>query len=359
MHITRDDRVASCFFRSSIEPPYRKALLQVTERCNLHCVHCFLSATNHGEQIAIQAIGEIIIPRLKQCRVTRVTITGGEPFVHPDIIEIARLLTEADIRVGICTNGTLINYHQMEILAALGNVHVNVSLDGFRPESHNKFRGSPIAFERTTETIKQLGEYGLLQGILITPNNHAQVNEYVQLCKFAEQNRASYVLMNPLSSLGRGVKSKEKIGAPSEALNEIRQATTRFINLTNRFEIAYVRFPNNYAPLSSCEAGNIIYFFVHGEVAICPYLVFAARTPKSKHDPSEFITGNILRDADIAEKLDSYNFHSRYRLGNNSTCQSCHLESICGKGCPAAIISSGQRIEGIDWEVCPAASGAS
>ena len=344
---------ASCFFRSSAELPYRKALLQITECCNLYCAHCFVSSGNYGDTMPIEIIRNTVIPRLKQYRVSRVTLTGGEPFVHPDVIEIVRFIREIDMHVGICTNAATISIDQMETLAEIGGVHLNVSLDGFRPESHGKFRGNIDSFAKTIETIRQLARHQLLQGLLVTPNNLAEVCEYAELCDFAIQNGATYVLMNPLSNMGRGVKSKDKLTFPKETMQKIREITGPF---NTRIHVVHIRFPNDQLPLASCEAGHIIYVFVHGEVTVCPYLVFAAKTPQSKHRSEEFVVGNILNDANISDKLDAYKFHERYHLGDNPTCRMCSLSSKCGKGCPAAIIASGQCIEGLDSEVCPMVS---
>lgn len=348
--IMSEYKVASCYFRSSVEPPYRKALLQITERCNLHCAHCFVSAGNYGDTMPIRIIRNVVIPRLKDCRVISVTLTGGEPFVHPGVIEIVRLLKKANIKVGICTNGTSVSQDQMETLARIGNVHLNVSLDGFRPESHGKFRGDKTSFAKTIETIRHLNRYRLLQGLLVTPNNLAEISEYTELCEFAIQNDAIYVLMNPLSSMGRGVKVQERLRASDKVMRQIKEITSPF---SDRIQIIYIRFPNDQKlPLISCEAGNIIYVFVHGEVTVCPYLIFAARAPQSLHNPEEFILGNIFKDADIADRLNIYKLYERYHLGDNPTCKGCSLNFQCGKGCPAAIIASGQQIEGLD-PICP------
>jgi hypothetical protein len=65
-------------------------------------------------------------------------------------------------------------------------------------------------------------------------------------------------------------------------------------------ELVHIRFPNAHGiPLAGCEAGTIVYVFTPGEVTVCPYLVFAARTPQSKHDPEEFIVGNIFTDGTL------------------------------------------------------------
>lgn len=340
----------SCFFRSFTNGIHRKALLQITEVCNLHCVHCFISAGDYGEIMPFEVVQNIVLPRLVKCRVVRVTLTGGEPFKHPDIIRIVELFSVAGIRVGICTNATLIDGSQMELLARIGNVHINVSLDGFSPESHDRFRGVDGVFKTAVETITQLGKFGLLQGFLVTPNAFAQVSEYDELCQFAVENKAKYVLMNPLSNLGRGVKSRNKISAPNDMMREIKSITSRF---EGSIQVVYVRFPNDKLPLDSCRAGNTIYIFVRGELTICPYLVFATNTLASKYSPSEFVVGNILQDDDIALKLDAYNFQEKYCFGNNDTCRGCPMVQKCGKGCPAAIVSSGKMIGDIDSEVCP------
>lgn len=66
--IISEKRVATCYFRSSVESPYRKALLQITERCNLHCVHCFVSANDYGDTMPVRIIRNVVIPRMKECQ---------------------------------------------------------------------------------------------------------------------------------------------------------------------------------------------------------------------------------------------------------------------------------------------------
>jgi len=56
---------------------------------------------------------------------------------------------------------------------------------------------------------------------------------------------------------------------------------------------------------------------------VCPYLVFAARTPQSQHDPGQFIVGNIFTDPDIAARLDAHRFAEQHEMGANPTCRSC------------------------------------
>jgi len=355
-NITRTDQASSCYFRTTADGGTRKALVQIDERCNLHCAHCFVSATKAGESMPYDDITGLLIPRLKACRVERVTLTGGEPTIHPRFTGIVQALRGAGMQVGFCTNATTLTDAQISELAGIGGVHANVSLDGFRAESHGRFRGDRGSFAVTVATVRKLAAAGLLQGLLCTPNSLAEDEEYRELCQFAAGNGASYVLMNPLSSMGRGVKSRGKLADSEEHMRRIRALTAPFDSPD--LEIVHIRFPSTGGqPLAGCQAGTIIYVFTAGEVTVCPYLVFAARTPQSRHDPGEFIVGDIFTDPDIAARLDAYRFAERYEMGANPTCRSCGIAGQCGKGCPAAVIAAGQRIGAVDAEVCPITSG--
>lgn len=259
------------------------------------------------------------------------------------------------MQVGVCTNATTLNDRWIEALRQIGGVHCNVSLDGFRPQSHGKFRGDQESFHATIATVRTLATAGLLQGLLCTPNSLAEDDEYRELCEFAVEYGAEYVLLNPLSSMGRGVKSRDRLAASEERMRHIRLLTDPFHEAG--LDVVHIRFPSTGQPLAGCQAGTIIYVFTAGEVTVCPYLVFAARTPQSTHDPAEFIVGNIFTDPDVAARLDGFHFERRYPMGDNPTCGSCGMTADCGKGCPAAVITAGQRIGTVDAEVCPVTSG--
>ncbi|WP_258349392.1 radical SAM protein [Saccharopolyspora gregorii] len=335
-----------------MQPGSRKALVQIDERCNLHCAHCFVSATKEGAFMSLASIIDVVIPRLQECQVQRVTLTGGEPTMHPDFLAVVCAFRAAGMAVGVCTNATTLSEDDIAELVAIGGVHCNVSLDGFSEHSHGKFRGNRASFHTTIATVTSLAEAGLLQGLLCTPNSLAQDEEYAQLCAFAREHGARYVLLNPLSRMGRGAKSSGRLASPDEHMRRIFADTVRFED--DELDIAHIRFPNTERrPLSGCEAGTILYVFTPGEVTVCPYLVFAARNSFAQHEPEEFIVGNIFTDADLAARLEEYRFHDRYQVGANPTCGACAMADDCGKGCPAAVIAAGGRIGDVDAEQCP------
>lgn len=344
------DVAASCYFRTSMVAPERKALVQITERCNLHCAHCFVSARREGIDISYEQMRDLVLPQLRQSRVSRLTLTGGEPFAHPDLLTIVSDARDLDMTVTICTNATLITPDVLDRLASLGGVRLNVSLDGFSATSHGKFRGAPASFDVTKSTIRAIGERRLLKGILVTPNALAALDEYDELCRYARECGAEYVLMNPLSSMGRGVRGIRRLGAPESFM---RSLGDRMATFDGDLDIVRIRFPNDEKPLTGCEAGTIIYVFANGDVTVCPYLVFAARTPQSRHEDTEFIVGNVFEHQDIAGRLDRYRLHDRSQIAADPVCGSCALSTSCGRGCPAAVIAAGGRLGERDREQCP------
>ena len=341
---------SACYFRSGPEPGRRKVLLKITDRCDLRCSHCFVSATAEGEDMSAAALRGAI-GRLLAARVANVTITGGEPLLHPELPAILSALVGAGLSVTVCTNGVSLGDDLICDAAALGRISFNVSLDGARAESHGKFRGDVSSFECTVANIRRLAEAGLLKGILCTPNNMAEPQEYTELLGLASEADASYFLLNPLSRFGRGTRN-QRFAVDRPRMRVIRDRL-ELASGPDSPERVLIRFPNSSKPLTGCIAGDILYVFVNGDITVCPYLVFAAENPGAQHRAEEFIVGNLFEDRDIVERIEGYDFHSRYQVGDNDTCTGCSQNAECGKGCPAAVIAAGGRIGDVDAEVCP------
>jgi MoaA/NifB/PqqE/SkfB family radical SAM enzyme len=116
-----------------------------------------------GQSMWYDDITSVLIPRLKACRVERVTLTGGEPTIRPRFTAIVQVLRAAGMQVGFCTNATTLTDTQVSELAGVGGVHANVSLDGFRAESHGRFRGERGSFAVTVATVRNHTRASILE----------------------------------------------------------------------------------------------------------------------------------------------------------------------------------------------------
>lgn len=328
---------STCFFRSSLNPPELKVMIQITERCNLNCKHCFLSATDTGCDLSLQDFTERILPKLVTSNTKKVTLTGGEPFVNNSMLSMIQALYDAGIQTCICTNASLISKPFLQSVATL-NVHFNVSLDGMASKSHGEFRGfnDQKKFLKILENINLIGEFKMLNGILTTPNKLTSIEEYIAICDFAEAAGAHYFLMNPLSPLGRGKFASDLVLTKAEMV-ELKNRMHAHITGKNYadFEIVYIRFPNTEGKeLSRCCAGAIPYVFTNGDIAVCPYLVFASENSDNSYARKEFIIGNIFDDINLAKVLEQYKSIHKF-------CQFGEDENL---GCAAMKISRGVKL---------------
>ena len=133
-------------------------LLYATNKCNLSCSHCFYHKDLNTEmqQLSIKQIEQIV----KETKPKGITLCGGEPMLRNDLLEICKILdTNGVERIGIMTNGFLVNKTKKVVEEILKNVkatvNVNMSLDGLE-KTHNKIRRNKLAFKTVVETTKEL-----------------------------------------------------------------------------------------------------------------------------------------------------------------------------------------------------------
>lgn len=133
--------------------------------CNIRCTHCFISCspTNHSfEFMTLQQVTEALAESVP-LGVKDYYYTGGEPFLHPEIVEIL----SASLDYGpttVLTNAMVLKRRQIEPLAAkaaaVGRpLEFRVSIDGFTAESHDAIRGEG-SFEKALRGVALLLAYG-------------------------------------------------------------------------------------------------------------------------------------------------------------------------------------------------------
>lgn len=132
--------------KKSPVPSLRYLELQVTDRCNLRCRHCYIS-DNSGKELSINQIRKVL-KEFEAMQGLRVLITGGEPLLHGRFKEINSILPGFFLRKILFTNGLLLNKKM------LGNLNVNeiqVSIDGME-KAHDSLRGKGT-FRRAMRSI--------------------------------------------------------------------------------------------------------------------------------------------------------------------------------------------------------------
>ncbi len=128
----------------------------LTERCNLDCLMCFQSQIRKKKnaELPLLKINDFYSKHRKE--IMAVNITGGEPFLRPDCIELSEKLDKLGIVTSINTNGTLLTPEIIDRLAQLSFLRsVIISVDGSR-EIHEAIRKKRGIFEKTVNNIRLL-----------------------------------------------------------------------------------------------------------------------------------------------------------------------------------------------------------
>lgn len=122
-------------------------VLELTKRCNLHCSYCYNCLDNPNEKIVhthtdfpLEKIYKVI-DDIADSKVFHINLSGGEPFLHKNIIDIVRYIKSKKIGISIVSNGTMITKQIAEDLNNLGIIKsMQISFDSHIKEIHNKTR---------------------------------------------------------------------------------------------------------------------------------------------------------------------------------------------------------------------------
>src|SRR4030066_1532441 len=104
---------------------------------------------------------------LKAFHVPVLILSGGEPLLRPDIYDIAQRAKDMGFYVGLSSNGTLIDEHNIDRIAAIGFDYVGVSLDGIK-DTHDRFRRKEGAYDASLHGIRLCRDKGIKVGIRFT-----------------------------------------------------------------------------------------------------------------------------------------------------------------------------------------------
>ena len=156
----------------------------ITHECNLHCIHCYQEDC-HCVMPYLEMVGTLDKYEEYICAKGfegQINLTGGEPLLHPDFFRIASEIRRRGIRLGILTNGTMIDAKEARAIAELKPVFVQVSLDGGE-KVHESIRGTG-SFPKALYGIDRLKEQGVkvLVSFTVMQQNCREMKAVAAVC---------------------------------------------------------------------------------------------------------------------------------------------------------------------------------
>lgn len=296
------------------------AYLHVSNTCNLSCVGCY-SADCNRNRAADSSLENLChaITVLAQLGVTRLVVSGGEPFLRRDLPDIVRNAREQGMEnIAVLTNGTRCSEKVLARLA--GNVDViSVSFDGANPESAAFIRGEQL-FDTLVDAVKRIQTAGIHAHMLPTlhARNIQDVPAYIELSKQLGCTVGFSLLSGARTNLGDLM--------PSEPC--LMELANTMVAVARKGEAASI--DDAFNPLRAlmvrvrCGAGkHSVSVASDGAVYPCHML----------HKP-EFALGDAFSDdaSAIANNLSQFTMPS---VDEIEGCSSCENRYLCGGGCRA------------------------
>ena len=289
-------------------------VLEVTDRCNLKCIHCYNDGSQ-GKDISHEDF-EIVIKELKKVKPYYVTLSGGEPLLLGKwLFNIAEALRDICKKLLLTTNGLLITKFPAQSFRIFDNVQI--SLDGPK-DVHEKIRGKGT-FERTLNAAKYLKDAGV--NITFNMTIHVLNKDYLVETYEIARSLGIQLGIERMSTVGRG-KDITRISA-NEWKYLLKIATEKKINCRDPLSFAFrkgiIIKPNKIC--GGCTAGIASLVITPSlEIIPCVRLRIPVGNLKSRN------LREIWLNSDIFNKLrDRASFEK---------CGTCYYRNICG-GCRA------------------------
>lgn len=295
------------------------ASIEMTHRCNLHCIHCCVNA--HCDVSPSMDISTInmknVLDKMIKWNPRSIMLSGGEPLLREDFLELAAYLRSSFTgKLIISTNGTLINISNVKKIVQIAD-QIDISLDGYNEESCALIRGKGV-FKKVMDAVHILQYHGFSNislSMVISDKNE------VWETKFNKLNKELNTIPNCrlFSPTGRGANSKKfftdlsdkQVFIPSDYIADKQERIVSF---------------------SCCSAGSReVFIDYHGDVYPCPSYI----------DP-HYKLGNILKVNSLEEITIKYNHLdiAIKRLAakgiNAHKCKRCCVNIFCWD-CPGSV----------------------
>ena len=301
----------------------------ITRKCNLKCSHCYINATKEElrEELTTEE-AKCLMDQIADVSRPLLVLSGGEPLLRKDIYELIRYGAAKGFRMGLGSNGSLIEEDVAKKLKDAGVKTVSISLDSCVPEKHDDFRGVEGSWLRAVNAIKALKKNGILVQVntTVTQANHGEIDEIMSLAEHLGVENFHLFFLVPT---GRGTKLADISPAQYEGMIKSTFAKTSKHRLNVKPSCApqFMRIAKNMGLdmrqwIRGCIAG--LYYcrvFPNGDITPCPYL------PVKLGNIREKAFSEIWFESDVFKNLRDFN-----KL--EGKCGVCEYRSLCG-GCRA------------------------
>lgn len=191
----------------------------ITNACNMQCVHCYEGASvKRKDELSKDQIFKGI-ENMGNVGVASIAFSGGEPTIHPNILDFINSATDNGMFPSIATNGyTLRDKEKANKFVDNGLEFVQISLDGLNPGTHDSFRKVNGAWDRAVESIKNFVDLGIFVEVATTVTEH-NVGEIPEMIDFLRDIGIDWFMLYNFIPTGNGAEILDLDLSPKEREN--------------------------------------------------------------------------------------------------------------------------------------------
>lgn len=235
---------------------------ELTPVCNMDCKMCYVRLSRQ-EQEARSPLAEAecwlkLAREAKDAGMLYLLLTGGEPFLHPQIRQIMEGLHQMGLLISVNSNGTMIGEDTVAWLKNCPPVRINISLYGASDETYAQLCGNPKGFTQTLNAIRLLKEAGISVKLncSLTPYN---AKDLPKMAEIAKQNdlvlQVATYMFPPVRKDGTLTGKNDRF-TPADAAYYMAYADYLTLG-KERFLAQEEHLPEVFDPEESCEGDGV------------------------------------------------------------------------------------------------------
>lgn len=299
------------------------ASIELTMRCNLRCQHCYLPPNQRTQKKADElSLSEFqrIFSELADAGCLWMMLTGGEPLLRPDFLNLYDMAKQKGFIVSLFTNGTLLNESIIDHLAEWRPFSIEISLYGATEKTYENITGVPGSFKRCMRGIELCLDRGLplkLKTVLMTLNEH----ELQKMKDFSKSLGIDFRFDPVITSATDGSSYPSQFRLPIERIVQIEKEDEERSEAWPKEMEDLLSMNINVPNMYTCSAGRCsLHVDSFGRMSLC----------LSAREPSYDLRNGSFREGweEFVPKILALEYPAGYE------CLSCPLRTVCAQ-CPA------------------------
>jgi MoaA/NifB/PqqE/SkfB family radical SAM enzyme len=241
--------------------------IAVTDQCQCNCKFC--SAGKREKHELDIGVVESIAKDVDKLGGYTISITGGEPLLHKNILKIVKASSDHCVTI-LFTNGLLLDKKMAKALKSAGLQAIWISLDSDSKETHDKLRCKSGVYDKVVQGIKNSRDAGLLVGLAGTVSS-GKVDEIPKLMDFGKENLVNEVLVWELMPSGALLKDKSVLLNNKER-KELFRLHKHYNTIEEGPRLSVATYIESADVLGCCAARRWSHITSTGDICPCDFI---------------------------------------------------------------------------------------